>query len=229
MRTIMISDIHGCLNELNRLLNAVEYNHERDRLILLGDYVDRGPDSKEVVERIIELVHVHGAIAIKGNHDQRLVDLINDRDVKDKFIEHGGLATIASYTDNKEMTLDEAIEYIRDKYINHINFLETLPLFYEDRHHIYVHAGINPDVAEWREQSEYDFLYIKEQFINNRTRVDKKVVFGHTKTIDIHRKADIWFSEDKIGIDGGCAYGLQLNGLIYDTKTYGTIAIPRSN
>src|SRR5690606_21099264 len=228
MRTIMISDIHGCLDELIGLLHAVEYSPVRDKLVLLGDYVDRGPKSKEVVEQIMQLVNEHGAIAIKGNHDQRLADLIHNRDVKEKFIEHGGLETITSYTNSKDFTLEEAMEFIRDNYIDHIHFLSSLPLYYEDQDHIYVHAGINPSVADWRLTSKHDFLYIKELFIRNKTTVkDRKIVFGHTKTIDIHGTPDVWFSDDKIGIDGGCAYGLQLNALIFNGTKYENFSIRR--
>ncbi|BBH22334.1 hypothetical protein Back11_36790 [Paenibacillus baekrokdamisoli] len=87
------------------------------------------------------------------------------------------------------------------------------PFFHEDSHHIYVHAGLNPQYENWKEQTKHEFMYIKEPFLNHPTTVDKIVVFGHTKAMDIHGKADVWFGGDKIGIDGGCAYGLQLNCL----------------
>ncbi|MBM7568831.1 hypothetical protein [Paenibacillus sacheonensis] len=72
---------------------------------------------------------------------------------------------------------------------------------------------MNPSYITWKEQSARDFLYIKEPFISASTAVDKPVIFGHTKTIDIHGSAGVWFGDGKIGIDGGCAYGYQLNCL----------------
>lgn len=75
-RTIMVSDIHGCIDPINQLLHDINYNSKYDQLILLGDYVDRGPNSKEVVKEVIQLVKEHHAIALRGNHDQRFVDFI---------------------------------------------------------------------------------------------------------------------------------------------------------
>lgn len=98
-RTIIISDIHGCIEEFNELLVKVRFNRSNDQLILLGDYVDRGPASMEVVERAMKLVRQDNAIALRGNHDQRLVDLVtgDDTAIIAKFREHGGLQTLQSY------------------------------------------------------------------------------------------------------------------------------------
>lgn len=226
-RTIMISDIHGCMEQFNEMLHLVKYNSKYDQLILLGDYVDRGPDSKEVVEKVIELVRDHNAIAIRGNHDQRLVDLIrNDNiSIRTKFLEHGGIETLRSYCNNNEISnnyLDQARETIEALYGYQIEFLSKLPLYHEDDNHIYVHAGLNPEFIDWKNQPEHDFMYMKEKFIQHRFHLNKRVVFGHTRTVDIHGHSDIWFSEDKIGIDGGCAYGMQLNALIFQEGTYVT-------
>lgn len=226
-RTIIISDIHGCIDEFNELLRKVRFNRNSDRLILLGDYVDRGPASREVVERTMELVLHDNAIALRGNHDQRLVDLVlgDDAAVKAKFREHGGLQTLQSYIDFKGTEITD--EVIRQAQLNiaqrdgrHIEFLRGLPLYYEDDAHIYVHAGLNPKYSNWKEQPERDFMYIKGDFYLHRTRVDKKVVFGHSRTEEIQQRSDIWFAEDKIGIDGGCAYGQQLNALIVENGSY---------
>jgi len=231
-RTLMISDIHGCIEPLNQLLEEIGFDSTTDQLILLGDYVDRGPKSKDVVERVIDLVNNHRTIALRGNHDQRFVDLIltNNPQIQAKFMEHGGVQTLLSYFHfdcqvmNMEL-LQEARNYISSHYRHHIEFLNTLPYFYEDEDHICVHAGLNPHYTDWKNQPVHDFMYIKSDFIRNRTRMNKKVVFGHTRAMEIHGISDVWFQEDKIGIDGGCAYGLQLNGLIYENGTYSTYKI----
>ncbi|MFD0673785.1 metallophosphoesterase family protein [Cohnella sp. GCM10027633] len=226
-RIIMISDIHGCVAELNRLLIALDYSPGKDKLMLLGDYVDRGTNSKGAVDRVMELVRRHGAIALRGNHDQRLVDLAraSNAEVRHKFLEHGGIQTLRSYCGGKwaEMTdeaLEQAVERIRTDYAHHLDFLASLPLYAEDDRHIYVHAGLNPDYENWRDQSDRDFMYIKDAFIQSRRTYGKVVVFGHTRTKDIHGSPDIWFGEGKIGIDGGCAYGMQLNALVYRDGRY---------
>ncbi|MCP1183728.1 metallophosphoesterase [Paenibacillus sp. 1781tsa1] len=226
-RTIMISDIHGCIDPFNQLLHDIDYNPQNDQLILLGDYVDRGPNSKEVVNKVVKLVHEHHAIALRGNHDQRLVDFINEGSslIKAKFIEHGGIQTLQSYyhidDELSDEMLDLARETIKMDYGHHIDFLSKLPFYHEDEAHIYVHAGLNPDYLEWRKQPDHDFMYIKDKFIDHTfTNLHQKVVFGHTRTIDIHGTSDVWFGEDKIGIDGGCAYGMQLNALIHENGSY---------
>lgn len=225
-RTLMISDIHGCMKQFDALLHEVEYDSSEDQLVLLGDYVDRGPHSKEVVDRVMDLVENHQAVALRGNHDQRLVDLIqmNNAEIQKKFLEHGGRETLESYT-NEEFQQDSfelAVKQIQSQYGRHIEFLKSLPLYYEDQAHIYVHAGINPSYANWKEQSDHDFMYIKGEFHRAKLSTEKVIVFGHTRAIELHHTADIWFREGKIGIDGGCAYGLQLNCLIYQDGAYST-------
>jgi len=232
-RSIIISDIHGCLNTFEALLDKLNFRSEQDQLILLGDYCDRGPDSKGVIAKVMELVNEHHAIALKGNHDQRLVDLVvsDNEVVRAKFIQHGGLQTIQSYTPHQD-DIDHFAAYIRQSYMEHIHFLQQLPLYYEDDQHIYVHAGINPQYAvNWKNQSAYDFMYSKHEFIDANFHLGKRIVFGHTKVIDISGSADIWFHNDKIGIDGGCAYGLQLNALIYNDETgeYDTLSVSYRN
>jgi Predicted phosphohydrolases len=232
-RIITISDIHGCIDQLNQMLHLIEYNSNNDQLILLGDYVDRGPNSKEVVDKVIELVRNHNAIALRGNHDQRLVDLINNDSkwIRSKFLEHGGVQTIQSYCDiNNEISdeiLNQARETIKTLFDHHIDFLSRLPLYHEDHDHIYVHAGLNPNYTDWKNQPEHDFMYIKDEFIRYNFELNKRIIFGHTRTIDIQGTSNIWFSEDKIGIDGGCAYGMQLNCLIFQDGTYITEHIKR--
>ncbi|MEF3353855.1 metallophosphoesterase family protein [Paenibacillus sp. GYB006] len=229
-RTIMISDIHGCIDQLNQMLHLIQFNSIDDQLIFLGDYVDRGPNSKAVVDKVIELVNMHNAIALRGNHDQRLVDLINNDSalIRSNFIEHGGIQTLQSYCDiniiNNEISneiLNQAKDTINTFFGHHLDFLSELPLFHEDDDHIYVHAGLNPNFIDWKNQLEHDFMYIKDEFIRHTFKdLGKKVIFGHTRTNDIHGTSDIWFSKDKIGIDGGCAYGMQLNCLIFQEGSY---------
>ncbi|RKP56821.1 serine/threonine protein phosphatase [Cohnella endophytica] len=226
-RTIMISDIHGCVEPLNRLLDQIRYDSANDQLILLGDYVDRGPHSKETVDRVMDLVLNHRAIALRGNHDQRMVDLIRteDPDIQHRFLEHGGRQTLASYCDSDDLNFDaerfeQAKAHINAKFAHHIAFLDKLPYYYEGDFLICVHAGLNPRFADWRKQPKRDFMYIKNDFIRNKTRANKKVVFGHTRAMELHDSAEVWFQEDKIGIDGGCAYGQQLNALVFEDENF---------
>jgi serine/threonine protein phosphatase 1 len=218
-RTLVISDIHGCYHEFVDLLELAKYNSSRDRLILLGDYVSRGTCSKEVVDLVMSLVKEHGAIALQGNHDHRFVRVIeNLASEKEtvRFFEKGGFETLDSYCKSNISTSPEHLHEIRSYmglYSPHITFLKGLPYYYEDHDYIYVHAGLNPGYRKLSDQDIQDLLYIKEEFYNNRTNAEKVVIFGHTITKDIHGVPDIWLGGDKIGIDGGCVFGYQLNCL----------------
>jgi len=219
-RTLVISDIHGCDEELEALLQKSNYNANKDKLILLGDYVDRGLRSKESVTLVKRLVLEQGAVAIQGNHDQRFVNVMKNMAAEvdvEKFFDKGGVETLHSYLDiQSEVSpkqLQLYISSIMESYADHIQFLESLPYYYEDDHFIYVHAGLNPNFPDWKKQPIMDFLFIRKEFYDHPTLVDKTVIFGHTKAIDIHGSPDVWYGDGKIGIDGGCAFGYQLNCL----------------
>jgi serine/threonine protein phosphatase 1 len=190
---------------------------DSDKLILLGDYVDRGGHSKLVVEQVKNMVNNYGVVAIRGNHDQMFLDALFENDDAN-FIHNGGMDTIESYLG--EDCVDFGVylrgkEHILKNHFSHVNFLRTLPYYYETEDHIFVHAGINPTYAHWKEQPKDDFIWIRDMFINNSViNTDGKiVVFGHTPTINLQETADIFVTSDKIGIDGGCCFGYQLNCL----------------
>ncbi|XEC96547.1 metallophosphoesterase [Paenibacillus tarimensis] len=235
-RRLVISDIHGCYEPFNQLLELVKYHPVNDQLILLGDYVDRGADSRKVLDQVLRMVRDESVIALQGNHDERFADVVMGRhgEAKVKFFEHGGLQTMESYLNlsfqgaeaMREELLEKFVAIINERYMHHVRFLDELPWFYEDEDHIYVHAGINPDYMQWKEQPKRDFLYIKDPFIKKPISIGKRIIFGHTKTIDIHGSPDIWYGDGKIGIDGGCAYGCQLNCLeILGRNKYRTYSV----
>lgn len=223
MRTLAISDIHGCYDEFNTMLRKVNYKPESDKLILLGDYVDRGIKSRQVVEQVKALHEEWGVVVLKGNHDQMFVDaLLHGED--GLWLNNGGYQTVESYCgfDFFEEqfdweTYEKAKEFILKHYKPHINFLNSLPFYHETETHIFTHAGVNPFYSSWVETPDDDFLWIRDIFYRNKmtNTNNRKVVFGHTPTIYLHETEDIWFSPDgdKIGIDGACAYGMQLNML----------------
>lgn len=227
IRLLAISDIHGSYSEFNALLDKVNYHPTEDKLILMGDYVDRGPDSRRIVEQVMFLQQEWGAIALKGNHDKMACDALTSEDDKldTHWLSNGGLYTLMSYCQPDSKFFEEDFswndyvvlkEELRRKYKHHLDFLSTLPLYHETAKHIFVHAGINPLVENWKQQEPYDFIWIREPFYTKPVvSTNKTVVFGHTSTMDLHDSEEIWFSPhgDKIGIDGGCAYGQRLNCL----------------
>lgn len=232
-RMIVISDIHGMYRMLLRLLEKVNYDLKKDKLIILGDLVDRGPESKEVIEFFIGLEN-KGAnlILLKGNHDDMFIRSLYDYSNITLWCINGGIKTLESYYDGSLMRegIEVAINEIKDKYNKHIEFLENSKLYYETDNYIFVHAGIDPTLDDWKETEEYDFMWIREEFIYTLEplKIDnKKVIFGHTPAKYIHKGSDIWFSPcgQKIGIDGGAAYGMQLNALIIENNKLSTESV----
>lgn len=218
-RILVMSDLHGCYDQFKEMLNKTKYNPNHDKLILLGDYVDRGRHSKQVLDKVIKLVNTYNVIALRGNHDQMFLDYLttNDGMSEFNFFRNGGLQTVESYCglnffDSGIDTL-RAKKFILDHYQQHIDFLKELPYFHETDEYIFVHAGLNPFYENWRLTPNEDMLWIRDVFYHNATQTDKTIVFGHTPCIYLHGKADIWLGEDKIGIDGAVAYGYQLNCL----------------
>lgn len=214
----MVSDIHGCHKQFNLLLQKAKYNPKEDKLILLGDYVDRGMKSKEVVEQVKYLVDEWNVVALRGNHEQMMRKaLLSDED--ELWLMNGGLQTLHSYVGlnwfENGFEWDEytkAKEFILEYYKHHIDFLQTLKVYHETDNHIFVHAGLDPSYHDdWRNQPTNNFLWIRDVFINNDTNLNKAVVFGHTPTINIQNNEGIYFGKDKIGIDGGCVFGYQMN------------------
>ncbi len=193
-----IGDIHGCLWSLEKLLNILPVNWGKDLVIFLGDYIDRGPDPRGVIEKILELKEFYKdkIITLKGNHEWMFERFLKGIDI-DVFLYNGGGMTLKSYY-NKEGYLEIPEE--------HLKFLRELKLYYETEDYIFVHAGLRPG-KELKEQSEEDLLWIRESFYLSEYKFPKIVVFGHTPF-----PAPL-ILEDRIGIDTGCVYGGALTAI----------------
>ena len=164
-RILVVSDIHGELEKFIQLLWKAKFNSHKDQLILLGDYVDRGPNSKETVEYIIGLVKNHHAIALRGNHDEMFLDWLDNKDsqIDLDYLRNGGMTTLQSYF-SEIKTLNEVREYIKKHYQYHIQFLRILPYYYETDKFVFVHAGINPLYEDWKLTPKEEMVWIRELF-----------------------------------------------------------------
>ncbi|CDQ41858.1 metallophosphoesterase family protein [Virgibacillus salexigens] len=227
-RILAISDIHGCLDELNAILDQVNYCPEKDRLVLVGDYVDRGLKSRQVIERVMDLQE-HGAIVLRGNHDQMFINWLIKHNIIDQelYLSNGGIHTIESYVGYDFFEdgiindkLQEAKQIIYTHYRDHITFLYHLPYYYEIKDHVFVHAGIDPLHVDWKSTSLEDMLWIRKDFLDQPHLHDVTFVHGHTPCFTAHDSHDIYFDDKKIGIDGACAYGGQLNCLEINDSSY---------
>lgn len=190
---VAIGDIHGCLKSLKALWNKLD-DHKDALHVFVGDYIDRGPDSKGVVDFLLEHRDERECIFLRGNHEQMLLDAYKNGDAYG-WMMNGGESTLRSYGDDVRVT-----ELPED----HLEFYkQTLP-FYDTEEYFFVHAGAPPD--QTIEMSKQDanamrfFLWGREHLNIAETTWEKTVIFGHTpKPHPIKR-------EKMIGIDTGCVY-----------------------
>lgn len=198
MSTFAIGDIHGCRDALDQLLAKLPFD-DGDRLVFLGDYIDRGPDSKGVVDRLISLRDSRPAgstVFLMGNHEEMLLDYLRGVG-EERFLRVGGTETVISYGGFPLHLPDE-----------HRRFFNGLRLSWEDDRYIYVHAGLRPGVP-MDAQSPEDLVWIRGDFLYSDYVFEKKVVFGHIPMKD----SNPFVSVTKIGVDTGAVYGGRLTAV----------------
>ena len=136
-RIIAISDIHGCLPALLAILDALKPQSD-DTIVTLGDYIDRGPDSRRVIDCLIRLQSSCRLVPLLGNHDEMLIDIYNGRaDLIPDWLTFGGDATLSSYGVGRPEAIPE----------HHIEFLEDCLLYHETEEHIFLHGSYDPALS----------------------------------------------------------------------------------
>jgi len=203
-RLFAIGDIHGCPDELAALIKAIEPARS-DTIVFVGDYVDRGPSARDVIEQLIELERGEAEVVfLKGNHEDMMLSFLGfPGHYGESFIFNGGAQTLDSYGVS-ESTLDRAIEFIPAR---HVDFLRNLATSYHRPPYLFVHAGIMP-ARQLEEQAVEDMLWIRQEFIFNVHQIAATVVFGHTPMRAV--MVDLPY---KLGIDTGLVYGGKLTCL----------------
>jgi serine/threonine protein phosphatase 1 len=203
MRTIVVGDIHGKLTLLNQLLEKAGYQPGLDRLVLIGDLVDRGEDARGVVARAIELREGAPELVtvLKGNHEEMMLDSLVEGDAcaSEVWYYNGGIETLQSYK-----VEDGSLKIPPE----HIEFLSELPTWHEDEHAIYVHAGLveasdGTFVHPQETPEDPELLWARNRrFFNEYS--GKTVVFGHTITgLVFGEREKIYLKEHLIGVDTG--------------------------
>lgn len=212
-----IGDLHGMRSLLDEMLKLIAADaqtpDERSILVFLGDFVNRGPHSRQVIERLLEGPSRAGEqwIALRGNHDQLLIDALlgKSETAFRQLMRKGGASTLASYgVAKKDASLARARRAVP---LEHLQFLERLPLFHTAGGHVFVHAGIDP-LLPLEQQNETAMMNIREPFLRNAHRLPFTVVHGHVPS----SRGPI-VAPGRVGVDTGAyATGVLTSAVLRD-------------
>lgn len=193
-KTFIVGDVHGCLEMLKRLIDTIKWNPSNDRLIFIGDYIDRGENAKGVIDFILQLQGNSVLVeCLIGNHEKMFLDYLSNDDPQ-SFILNGGLSTLRSYRESGRRTQDPLIPS------SHLDFLSSLSSMIELEQYYITHAGFRPDRGV-EDQELFDLIWIRDEFIYSDYDFGKVVIFGHTPFYSP------MIMKNKIGIDTGAVYG----------------------
>lgn len=205
--TFIVGDIHGCLEMVKRLIDKIEWNPSSDRLIFIGDYIDRGEDARGVVDFILELKEDSPLVAcLIGNHEQMFLDYLSGVNTHG-FILNGGTSTLRSYEEVRRSKDDPLIPS------SHLDFFSSLLPMIELEEYYIVHAGFRPNIRV-EDQDLFDMIWIRDEFIYSDYDFGKVVIFGHTPL------SNPVIMKNKIGIDTGAVYGNCLTCLELPEKRF---------
>lgn len=217
-RVYAIGDIHGCRDEFDRLLELIVAD-SRDfggnlRLVLLGDLVDRGPDSAGVVARALDLASVTAQCTVlKGNHEEAMLASLDGTVDPRGWLSYGGSQTLESYgiarAEQFSAKFDLARRMAEAIPSEHIAFLRGLPDHVVIGDYLFVHAGIRPGVP-LKQQVAADLRWIRGGFLDSDVDHSCIVVHGHTISAEPDARAN------RIGIDTGCYAGGPLTALVLE-------------
>ncbi len=210
MITAAIGDIHGMQDHLARLLRKIaayadsEGWPEPPQLVFLGDYVDRGPASREVVG-LLRHLQGHGAICLRGNHEEMMAQCRSGNTALDLFLDNGGVETLRSYHDHFHAFAEDSA------------WMASLPTSYEDDMRIFVHAGLMPRRPLDR-QDDQTKLWIRDKFLNFDGAFEKYVVHGHTPVQYRGLEPVPEIKANRCDLDTGAVYGGTLSAAFFDER-----------
>lgn len=213
-----VGDVHGCLDELLALERAIAADAEtvpgRKLIIMLGDYIDRGPASFQVIEHLrAPPPDGFERICLTGNHEMLMLDYLDGRLTLLEWLTVGAVPTLLSYgVDHERLAqvygspkqVDEMVRTVIPA--EHVAFMRSLPILVEAQRFIFVHAGLRPGIPLDR-QSDDDLVFIRDQFYERAHLVKKYVVHGHTPVEEVKREGR------RVNIDTGAYYTGRLTAL----------------
>jgi len=208
-RAFAVGDIHGCHAELSALLNFLKSEQgasPEDHFIFIGDYIDRGPQSREVIETLLQFKAAFPKTSfLRGNHEDMLMGFLGLGGQGGEFyLSNGGAEFFKSYGIEPHGPVSRLRENLPTE---HLDFFKSLELGVSLGEFLFVHAGINPNLGI-DEQRVRDLMWVRAEFVRNPHNLGKTVVFGHTPFDDV--LLDLPY---KIGIDTGVVYGNRLSAV----------------
>ena len=194
VRIYAVGDIHGRADLLQQLFARIDANEERQPIkhkieVFLGDYIDRGPDTRKVLETLTERAKTHELVCLKGNHEALMLRFLDDATVLRVWRHLGGLETLVSYGIVPNLASDPASEVRLASELksrldrSHENFLRNLRLSYSFGDFFFAHAGVRPAVP-LNQQSEEDLLWIREEFLFCDASFGKIIIHGHSPVLE---------------------------------------------
>jgi len=194
VRVYAIGDIHGCADLLDQTLGRIDLDLTRNPVatnfqIFLGDYIDRGPASREVVDRLVVRHRLHPTIFLKGNHETYVTSLANNPSILEDWQRFGGFETLMSYgivpdvNSGGSSKTQLAAAFGRVLPASHRHFFNNLTLSFTCGDFFFVHAGVRPGIT-LADQSEQDLLWIRQDFLCYEEKFSKVIVHGHTPVLE---------------------------------------------
>ncbi len=197
-RVFAIGDIHGRVDLLRQAMEKIDADlHERPASrslrVFLGDYIDRGPNSRAVIDELIAIGKRHEAVFIKGNHETLVGEFLRDPSALPAWRMLGGLETLASYgivsplVSNAARQIEVARAFREALPRSHVDFFARLKMCFTLDDVFFVHAGVRPGVP-LGSQAEHDLIWIRDDFLQHRGAFGKLIVHGHTPvhTPEVH-------------------------------------------
>lgn len=195
MSLIAVGDIHGCAQTLKALWEELPVD-EVDQIVFVGDYIDRGPDSRGVIDFALEIDQHYPCIFLRGNHEAMMLDYL-DGNGYHIWSRNGGMQTLQSYENGRdELNIPE----------EHRRFLEQTRIFYETDDFFFVHGGVKPKISIEENKRMYGedvFLWERSHLENSDADWEKAVVCGHTPITEPILRPNL------IAIDTGCVFQRQ--------------------
>src|ERR1700730_8813008 len=227
LRIYAVGDIHGRLDLLNELLARIDADAAlrpapRPLYVFLGDYIDRGPSSRETIDRLIEHGATHETLFLKGNHELIAIKCLSDRGLFDQWLRLGGLETLVSYGVPAEILASgKQIAELQSAFHGalpqtHFRFFRDLQTSFSCGDFFFAHAGVKPNV-ELSRQKEDDLLWIREEFLSSNCDFGKIIVHGHTPVSEIEIKPN------RINIDTGAFATGRLTCLVIEDERLSVI------